>query len=312
MAWQAPAARAGVLPHQMPDCSDRPTINNTAGCIYTQRCSSRLNYRFNFDNPGSKKPQRRTRDFEATRCDVWNRLPLTPRTGHTNYRVCRYCIAAIERQPWHRAAENDFRGLQPHNSTSNSTNHFLTRLCGICEEREIQLLNQRTAAIANNAIAPVTPSQAVHDRMEEYPDDTCTCKKAVLDTLRLCLGHRRQHYDDKIPRLNAQRDANRAWLRSIERVGNRLVRRTGAAQLRELNDRRTGVVGGGPILLRACRCGEDPIDDIREARVLQCMSCEGIVHVIPVNQPQAYYATREQLRHNSQTAQWKFRLRRLR
>jgi hypothetical protein len=101
-------------------------------------------------------------------------------------------------------------------------------------------------------------------------------------------------------------------LRSIERVGNRLVRRTGAAQLRELNDRRTGVVGGGPILLRACRCGEDPIDDIREARVLQCMSCEGIVHVIPVNQPQAYYATREQLRHNSQTAQWKFRLRRLR
>lgn len=32
-------------------------------------------------------------------------------------------------------------------------------------------------------------------------------------------------------------------------------------------------------LRRACRCGADPIATIAEATVMQCMACEGIVHL---------------------------------
>jgi hypothetical protein len=301
----APPARAGAGHHRLTDCDDR--ANHTGGYQYNQPCSSDGNYRYNFD-PTSKKPQRMRVHFWHHPCDVKSRLRQRPRERHHCYGVCRYCVAAVERHPWHTAVVNDFQGLQPHNSTSNNTNHFLTRMCGICEEREIRLLNQRTNV--NNAVGHVAPPQAMQDEMEDYPENSCTCKKAILDTRHLCLGHRREHYFAKIPQLHAKRDLNRTWLQSIERVGGRLVRRTGAAQLRALNDRRTGVVGGGPILLRACRCGEEPIDDIQEARVLQCMSCQGIVHVTPINPPQACHPTPAQLLHNSHTSQWKFRLRR--
>jgi hypothetical protein len=301
----APPARQGVAPQRLTSCDDKVKINAPGGYRYNQPCSSCHNYRSHFD-PTSKKPQRVPDDFDQHSCKAGSRLH--PREPHHHYSACRYCVAAVERHPWHTTVEDNFLGLQPHNSTSNNTNHFLTRLCGICEEREIQLVNQRSGV--NNTIAPVAPSQAMRDKMEDYPDNTCTCKKSILDTLHLCLDHRRERYFSKIPRLHAQRDLNRTWLQSIERINNKLVRRTGAAQLRDLNDRRTGVVGGGPILLRACRCGEDPIDDIREARVLQCMSCEGIVHVTPANQPQAYNPTPAQLRNNSYTAQRMFKLRR--
>jgi hypothetical protein len=301
----APPARAGAGHNRLTDCADR--AKHTSGYHYNQPCSSIGNYRPRFD-PTSRKPQRVAADFAHKKCDVGGRLREYPRERHNDYSVCRYCVAAVERHPWHTAVVDDFLGLQPHNSTSNNTNHFLTRMCGICEEREIRLLNQRSAG--NNTIAHVAPPQAMRDRMEDYPDSTCTCKKSILDTRHLCLGHRREHYFSKIPRLHAARDLNRTWLQSIERVGNKLVRRTGAAQLRALDDRRTGVVGGGPILLRACRCGEDPIDDIREARVLQCMSCQGIVHVTPINPPQAYHPTPVQLMHNSHSSQWMFKLRR--
>jgi hypothetical protein len=307
----APPARIGAHHHLLTDCNDRGTVDSTSGYRYINPCSSRGNYRSNFD-PTSKKPQRVPADFRQDACDVTSRLPGSrARQRHSRYGVCRYCVAAVERLPWHTAAEDDFLGLQPHNSTSNNTNHFLTRLCGMCEEREIRLLNQRLGS--NFALVPVAPSQAMQNKMEDFPHSMCTCKKAVLDTLHLCLAHRRQHYDSIIPLLNARRDANRTWLQSIERVNGKLVRRRGVAQIRDLTDRRTGVVGGGPILLRACRCGEDPIDDIRNARVLQCMCCEGIVHVTPVNPPQAHVpaaAIPRQLRQNSQTTPWKFRLRR--
>ena len=309
--WVAPAARANVPPNQLTDCDQRADINNTNRCRYLQPCSSLANFRARFDGT-STKPQGAPPDFDQRRCDNTNRLPES-RIRHSNFRVCRYCVAAIERQRWHVAAKREFSELQPHNSTSNSTNHFLTRLCGICEEREIQLLQQRTGAHANNSIAPAPPPQAMRDKMEDFPYNTCTCKKSVLDARHLCKFHRHQHYLAIIPRLYAQRDANRAWLQSIERVNTRLVCRRSAATKQALNDRRTGVVGGGPIVLRACRCGEDPIDDIREARVLQCMSCEGIVHVTPTNPPQAYGPVPPaQLRNNSHTARYMFRLRRRR
>ena len=32
-------------------------------------------------------------------------------------------------------------------------------------------------------------------------------------------------------------------------------------------------------LRRACRCGADPVATIDEATVMQCMACEGIVHL---------------------------------
>jgi len=311
--WPAPLPSAGLLPHQMIDCDDRPKINITIGSRYNQPCSSNNNFTINFDAI-SKKPQRAVHDFRLHPCSNWNRLPQSPRERHSAYDVCRYCVAAVEHHPWHRAAEDDFLGLQPHNSTSNSTNHFLTRLCGLCEERETRLLNQRTSNVnTNNAIAPLAPPQAQQDKMEDFPRNTCTCKKSILDTDHLCMDHRRQHYLTNLPRLQAQRDLNRTWLRSIERINGKLIRRMGATQIRALNDRRMGVVGGGPILLRACRCGEDPISDIRNARVLQCMSCEGIVHVAPLIPLQANVPAvglPSQLRHNSHTSPWKFRLRR--
>jgi hypothetical protein len=305
--FAAPPPRLGTFQHHLIDCSDRVTVDTTLGYRYNNPCSSHRNWHGNFD-PSSAKPQRTRNDFTQQVCDNRSRLPGPQRTRHSTHKVCRYCVAAVERLPWYIAAEGNFLDLQPHGSTSNSTNHFLTRLCGICEEREIRLLNQRQNT--NNAVAHVAPSQAMQNKMEDYPISTCKCKKSVLDDRHLCLVHRHQHYLRKMPRLNTARDLNRNWLKTIERVNGRLVRRRGAAQMRDLENRRTGVVGGGPILMRACRCGEDPIDDIREARVLQCMSCEGIVHVTPVNQPQAYNPTPRQLMNNSHTSEWMFRLRR--
>ena len=78
--------------------------------------------------------------------------------------------------------------------------------------------------------------------------------------------------------------ANREWLRKVELDANgTAVLLTDPDEIRRLEVRREGNRRPGrpqrPRLMRACRCGADPVDDVRRAQVLQCMSCEGIVHV---------------------------------
>jgi hypothetical protein len=99
--------------------------------------------------------------------------------------------------------------------------------------------------------------------------------------------HRRRHFDRTIPGLNAQRVANREWLRKVELDYSGptpvAVLRTDPGDIDRLEIRREGRRIRGlkqiPQLMRACRCGADPVDDVRRAQVLLCMSCEGIVHV---------------------------------
>jgi hypothetical protein len=134
--WVAAACPAHLGAHRRIDCDDRPTIRNKIGCRYADPCSNFRNNVPNFD-PSSAKPQLTRNDFTTRKCVGTTRLD--PRVKHCNYMVCRYCLSAIEHEAWHVTAVNDFFGLQPHGSTSNSTNHFLTRLCEICEEREIAL-----------------------------------------------------------------------------------------------------------------------------------------------------------------------------
>lgn len=262
--------------------------------VYTNPCSNGQNFRINFspryaDNclHGSQTPQWAHNNFLQHTCvdadQASHARPLTPNV--TNHPICRYCIAATEAQQWFKTAQTYFVAAQPHDSHSNVSRHFLTRLCRVCEEREMRLLHQREGN--DNAIRPPDPPLAQQANMVDFPRNTCTCKKAALDPGIRCQPHRRRHFDRTIPRLNAQRVANREWLRKVELDYSGptpvAVLRTDPYDINRLKIRREGSRGRGlqqiPQLMRACRCGADPVDDVRRAQVLLCMSCEGIVHV---------------------------------
>jgi hypothetical protein len=181
------------------------------------------------------------------------------------------------------------------------------------------LLNQRDDDDDENAIPPPpAPTAAQQNAMVDYPLNTCICKKAALDDGLRCKKHRRARYAAVMPRLNAQRVANREWLRRVELDANGVtVRRTDPDEMRQLDIRREGNRRPGrpqrPQLMRACRCGADSIDDVRRAQVLLCMSCEGIVHVhqpelppLPLDPNTAPHL----LLMNSHTTPHMFRLRR--
>lgn len=269
-------------------CNSRKYFNRHT---YTNPCSSRRNFRVNFSPRyadyclhGSHTPQGTRNDFSQNVCadpeQNSHAHRLTP--DITNHRICRYCIAATEAEQWFKTAQTYFVKAQPHDSHSNVSRHFLTRLCRVCEEREMRLLRQREGD--GNAIRPPDPTVAAQSAMVDWSRSTCTCKKAALDPGVRCRPHRRKHFNDTIPALNAQRVANREWLRKVELDANgNAVLRTDPNEIRRLDVRREGNRRPGllqrPQLMRACRCGADPVDDIRRAQVLLCMSCEGIVHV---------------------------------
>jgi hypothetical protein len=253
--------------------------------VYTNPCSNGQNFRTNFYPRyaadrlhGSQTPQSAQNDFLQHTCaDAAHSTP-----NGTAHPICRYCIAATEAEQWFRTAQTYFVAAQPHDSHSNVSRHFLTRLCRVCEEREMRLLHQRERN--DNAIRPPDPTAAQQAAMVDWPLNSCTCKKAALDPGIRCRPHRREHYNNTIPELNDQRVANREWLRKVELDANgTAVLLTDPDEIRRLEVRREGNRRPGrpqrPRLMRACRCGADPVDDVRRAQVLLCMFCEGIVHV---------------------------------
>jgi hypothetical protein len=324
----APFNAPAVLPHANPvpaRCNDWRFHNRFA---YTNPCSSRENYRINFSATyaddclhGSRTPQAQRNDFDQRLCAERGQ-GTHPTRGNPQsgiHSICRYCIAATESLPWFKQAQAYFVAKQPHDSHSNVSRHFLTRLCRLCEEREMILLNQRDDDDDENAIPPPpAPTAAQQNAMVDYPLNTCICKKAALDDGLRCKKHRRARYAAVMPRLNAQRVANREWLRRVELDANGVtVRRTDPDEMRQLDIRREGNRRPGrpqrPQLMRACRCGADSIDDVRRAQVLLCMSCEGIVHVhqpelppLPLDPNTAPHL----LLMNSHTTPHMFRLRR--
>ena len=323
----APFNAPAVLPHANPvpaRCNDWRFHNRFA---YTNPCSSRENYRINFSATyaddclhGSHTPQAHRNDFDQRLCAERGQgtHPTRGNPQSGTHSVCRYCIAATESLPWFKQAQAYFVAKQPHDSHSNVSRHFLTRLCRLCEEREMILLNQRDDDDDENAISPPAPTAAQQNAMVDYPLNTCICKKAALDDGLRCKKHRRARYAAVMPGLNAQRVANREWLRRVELDANGVaVRRTDPGEMRQLDIRREGNRRPGrpqiPQLMRACRCGADPTDDFRRAQVLLCMSCEGIVHVhqpelppLPLDPNTAPHL----LLMNSQTTPHMFRLRR--
>jgi hypothetical protein len=324
----APFNAPAVLPHANPvpaRCNDWRFHNRFA---YTNPCSSRENYRIDFSATyaddclhGSRTPQAQRNDFDQRLCAERGQ-GTHPTRGNPQsgiHSICRYCIAATESLPWFKQAQAYFVAKQPHDSHSNVSRHFLTRLCRLCEEREMILLNQRDDDDDENAIPPPpAPTAAQQNAMVDYPLNTCICKKAALDDGLRCKKHRRARYAAVMPRLNAQRVANREWLRRVELDANGVtVRRTDPDEMRQLDIRREGNRRPGrpqrPQLMRACRCGADSIDDVRRAQVLLCMSCEGIVHVhqpelppLPLDPNTAPHL----LLMNSHTTPHMFRLRR--
>lgn len=285
----APFNAPPVLPNANPvpvRCGDWPFHVRFA---YTNPCSSTQNYVVNFSDTyandclhGSHTPQALRADFDQKACVVGDDHPVRLRPTNQIRGVCRYCIAATESLAWFKQAQAYFVRKQPHDSHSNVSRHFLTRLCRLCGEREILLLQQRDGD--DVTIPPPQPTVAEQNAMVDFPRNLCTCKKAALDHGVRCKTHRREHFNRVKPRLNARRVANREWLRTIELDANGIaVRRTDPEELRRLDIRREGNRRPGrpqePQLMRACRCGADPVDDVRRAQVLQCMSCEGIVHV---------------------------------
>jgi hypothetical protein len=288
--FNAPAMLPTVNPVPI-RCHSRRDFNRHT---YTNPCSTRRNFRINFSPRyaddclhGSHTPQGSHNDFDQSPCADQDQAshahPLTPQ--NTSHPICRYCIAATEAAQWFKTAQTYFVAAQPHGSHSNVSRHFLTRLCRVCEEREIRLLHQRQGI--GNAIRPPNPTVAARLVMTDWPKNTCTCKKAALDPGIRCRPHRQEHFDDTIPGLNAQRVANREWLRKVELDYSGptpiAVLRTDPDEIRRLDIRREGNRRPGrpqrPRLMRACRCGAEPVDDVRRAQVLLCMSCEGIVHV---------------------------------
>jgi len=254
--------------------------------VYTNPCSGPHNYRVNFSPRyaddclhGSHTPQGVQNNFNQAFLHCRHQDHATNQRTH---RICRYCIAATEDQQWFKLAQKYFVAKQPRDSHSNVSRHFLTRLCRVCEEREMILLNQRNQN--DNALRPPLPPLAQRNAMVDWPRNTCTCKKAALDPSTRCRPHRREHYAATMPRLNAQRVANREWLQRVELDATGTPRfRENPDDIRRLDIHREGERRRGrlqrPQLMRACRCGADPVGDVDQAQVLLCMSCEGIVHV---------------------------------
>lgn len=270
MSFNAPAR----VPHTNPrPCNEKSIFN------YTNACSDRQNYVTNF----TRLPQ------------IAQRYSLTPDAGpldgrrkgctgtHANrHTMCRYCIAAAEDQPWFRNAYEYIAANNPPltlNEENNRSSHYLTRMCRLCEYREEILLVQLGGrAPGAPLVAPppglvplqTNPTQTQIDFASDWPTNRCTCEKLGLYNGILCLPHRKRHWQEFKKHNDRRRTRNRMYLINTERdgEGNRID--ATALTKRHRNTRK---------LRRACRCGADPVATIDEATVMQCMACEGIVHL---------------------------------
>jgi hypothetical protein len=187
------------------------------------------------------------------------------------FHICRYCIAATEYEPWFKQANTYLLKKPKPQAETNNSRHFLTRLCRLCEIREVELLGH----LEDNEPAIRTmrlPTQAQRALMAHWPDNRCTCLRTALYNGIRCATHRRPQWEREKPALLARRARNKNTLINLERNAHGLwIQSTPATQLRRrLNS-----------LWRACRCGADPVATTDEAVVMQCMGCAGIVHPPP-------------------------------
>ena len=268
MPFNAPAR----IPHTNPrQCDERSKFS------YNNACSSGTNYRINF----TRMPQ------------IAQRYSLTPDGGpddgrrkpctgtHANrHTMCRYCIAAAEDQIWFRDAYEYIAANNPTlNDENNRSTHYLTRMCRLCEYREEILLTQlghRAPGAPPGALPPglvplqTNPTQTQINFASHWPTNRCTCEKKGLYNGILCLPHRQRHWKDFKKQNDRRRTRNRMYLINTERDD---------AGYRVDATARTKRYRNAQKLRRACRCGADPVATIDEATVMQCMACEGIVHL---------------------------------
>lgn len=262
---------------------------------YTNPCSDINNFVANFA-PNSKHPNRFPGDFAKQNCQGAHRR------AHT---VCRYCVAALEDQQWFKRAWANFtKKPQDRSVLSRASSSYLTRLCRLCEKREERLLNQ-FLRVPNNGVALQAHTLQQQARMVNWPYNRCICARWLWQGTK-CRLHRKDDWDairhDGQPAQQGQAQVpaqleeladNREFLESITLAGpNQTVvtTRDERALRKQLG------------FERACRCGADPVPLFSQASVLQCMCCEGIVHVPAQNQPPGPFHTRQQLRDNSVTA----------
>jgi hypothetical protein len=208
------------------------------------------------------------------------------------FHVCRYCIAATEYEQWFKLANTYLLKKPKPEAETNRSRHFLTRLCRLCEVREETLLGHlQTNAPATRVMN--LPTQAQRDLMAHWPDNRCTCLRTALYNGIRCGTHRRPQWEREKPALLARRARKKNYLIDIEQNAHRhRIPSTPATQLRRRLNR----------LWRACRCGADPVATLDAALVMQCMSCEGIVHVRPGGtQPAVITTSRSERRQNSYT-----------
>jgi hypothetical protein len=208
------------------------------------------------------------------------------------FHVCRYCIAATEYEQWFKLANTYLLKKPKPESETNRSRHFLTRLCRLCEVREETLLGHlQTNAPATRVMN--LPTQAQRDLMAHWPDNRCTCLRTALYNDTRCGTHRRPQWEREKPALLARRARKKNYLIDIEQNAHgRRIPSTPATQLRRRLNR----------LWRACRCGADPVATLDAAVVMQCMGCEGIVHVRPGGtQPAVITASRYERRQNFYT-----------
>lgn len=256
MPFNAPAPVPG-LPVPPAICNEKSAGNVT----YPQPCATNFNSVWGF-GPNSKSPNTAFDHFTWKICN--DRHPA----HRSGFNVCRYCVAAAEDERWFKLATTYFTKKPPAAAEDNRSRYYLTRLCRLCEHREETLLAQLDGTAPNSIPPQSLPTLAARRSMADWPSNRCVCERNTLYSGVKCLPHRREFWDRQRPNYARDKARNKQYLIHTVRDGNQRV----DATVDEMDQRRANG------LWRACRCGEDPVATTAEAVVMQCMSCEGIVH----------------------------------
>lgn len=251
------------VPAQVPGSAPVP-CNDRYRFRYRQPCSDHQNFTPNFAQHYSLTPHGGRFDGRLRPC-----VGTHPGATHD---VCRYCIAATEEQLWFQRARDYIVMNNPptDGAEHNRSPHYLTRLCRLCEHREEVLLDQLENTAPYLLPLQYRVTQAQKDWMQDWPRNRCTCEKKGLYNGTRCLPHRKKFWEEFKKQNSAKRRRNRTYLINIEQGPNQTRIPSTAV------NRARRVTHG---LHRACRCGADPVATIQEAVVMQCMACQGIVHV---------------------------------
>ncbi|KAK5122722.1 hypothetical protein LTR85_003637 [Meristemomyces frigidus] len=198
-----------------------------------------------------------------------NRKDPTKEQRQTPWSVCRTCVGNIKIQPFYKQFLGYLRKLPPHKETKKWRGYW-TRLCSECQIREQFLINERRGVLGPAGIALIgTPPPDNAAQMVRYPWNTCICPDQLKDNEHLCMWHRRQEVEALRTNLNVDRDRNKEWLMSIglDPMTGELCTASDGRRLERADNRKW----------RACRCGAEVVEH-SEARIFQCMTCEGIHH----------------------------------